>query len=414
MRMRTAAIRTIRGMSIVRVMSTTTMPTTLTTRSRSFLLRARRKARKRRAYRFDSYNDGFLPVSAIDGENNSALYTPESPADETAEIAKAERGHFSSIYDDPDLFDDLFYEMLKKRKGVAWKPQVRGFCANGAKAIYDLATTPYAPSHASQLPIYYPKRRTVQAIPFKDRIIQGYLNDRYIYPTMTRSFIYGNMASQTGKGTDKARDLLKTYLWNYYTHHGAEGYVLQIDIHQYYQSIPKDKALELFRRKLPPAVFEHVERIINIQCGNSFFAGSQLVQLLGISYLDGIDHYIKEALGIRYYIRYQDDFLLIHNDRAVLQNAQMAIEEKLAGLGLVLNYEKTQIRDLRKPVLFLGFLYSLQNDGKIYMRPNPKRLKEIRRRIRKFPPCWKSYVDYLGKGGCSHRLIKRLYKEAVA
>lgn len=311
------------------------------------------------------------------------------------------------------LFDDLFEEMLKKRNGVAWKPQVKGFCADGAKRIYTLATQPYVPAEAHMMWIYYPKRRQVQAIPYRDRVYQGYLNDKYIYPALTKSFVFGNTASQIGKGSDVARNLLKKYLWNFYTHYGNEGYVLQIDIHHYYQSIPRDKALAFFKARLKPEVFADVERIIEVQCKDTFFAGSQMVQLLGIAYLDRVDHFIKEKLHIRYYIRYQDDFLLIHHDQAVLENALCEIKAKLAELGLTLNEKKTRIREICQSVLFLGFLYSLQSDGKIYMRPNPKRIKEIRRRIRNYPPCIKSYVDFLSKGGCSHKLIMRLYKEAV-
>lgn len=348
------------------------------------------------------YTQGALTRPVSEPENTTAPHTQESP---DLEITEAKEGQ---------LYNDLFNSMLKRRLGVMWKPQVKAWVYNGVQNVRLLTRSIIDGTYRSRQPIpleiYYPKRRTVMAIHFRDRVWQGYLNDKYIYPIMTRSFVWGNMASQTGKGTDAARDLLKKYLWKYYTHHGAEGYVLQIDIHSYYTTIPKDKALALFKKKLPPNLYRHVEEILGVQYSESFFAGSQLVQILGIAYLDELDHYIKEVLRIRYYIRYQDDFILIHHSREVLQNALGAIENRLRELSLTLNHKKTHIHTLDAPVPFLGFLYNLGKRGNIYMRVNPKRLKEIRRRLRRYPPSFPSYVGFLEKGD-SQKLIKRLEEE---
>ena len=333
-------------------------------------------------------------------ENNAVLHTEES-----SEISQVNEGL---------LYDDLFQSMWKRRLGVMWKPQVKRWVYNGVqnvgrltKSILDGTYKSHAPSPVQ---IYYPKRRTVMSIPFRDRVWQGYLNDSYIYPIMTKSFIWANMASQINKGTDKARELLRKYLWNHYTHDGLNGYVLQIDIHHYYQTIPRDKALELFKRRLPRSLYGYVEEIINSQYQDSFFAGSQLIQILGIAYLDEIDHFIKERLHIRYYIRYQDDFILMHRDREILENALRCIEEKLLELGLTLNTKKTRIYDINKDIPFLGFYYTLKKSGKIYMRVNPKRIKDIRRRLKRHPQSFPSYLGFLEKGD-SQKIIERLREE---
>lgn len=388
----------MRGMSIRQVMSTTTTVGTVIGFSR--LIETPESEATRLSVALQCVLRQGVPTLPLDEENNSAPYIPEP-----FEVAGVDEGQ---------LFDTLFDSMLKRKAGVMWKPQVKSWVLNGAVNIHRLSSSLYDGSYASRIPlsiqIYYPKKRVVKAIPFRDRIWQGYLNDHYVYPYMTRSFIWGNMASQYGKGTDKARELLRKYLWKHYTHYGTEGYVLQIDIHQYYTTIPRDKAFALFQKRLPPNLYRHVEEILNVQYSDSFYAGSQLVQILGIAYLDGLDHFIKEKLRIRYYIRYQDDFLLIHHDRKVLENALCKIKEQLAELGLTLNCKKTFIREITAPILFLGFLYSLQKDGKIYMRVNPKRLKEIRRRLKRYPPSFPSYMGFLSKGK-SGQLIKRLEKE---
>ena len=42
-------------------------------------------------------------------------------------------------------------------------------------------------------------------------------------------------------------------------------------------------------------------------------------QFLAIFYLNDLDHYIKEKLGCKYYIRYMDDFIIIDTDKEKLK-----------------------------------------------------------------------------------------------
>ena len=397
----TATTPTMRGMLIRQVMSTTTMLGTQIGLPRLNVARPTKPCVLSAKVR-GAILQGTLTLPQDKEENNLPLHTLEP---QTTEVAKAKEGLF---------YDDLFASMLERRHGVMWKPQVKAFVNNGASSTYKLAQQlikgKYRSSNPQSLMVYYPKKREVRAIPFRDRVFQGYLNDKYIYNQMTRSFIYGNMASQDNKGTDKARDLLKRYLWNYYTHNQNEGYVLQIDISKYYQSIPKDKALELFQHKLTPNLYKHVKEILDAQYNGSFYAGSQLIQLLGIAYLDSLDHFIKEQLHIRYYIRYQDDFLLIHKDRATLINTLSAIEKQLNLLGLQVNHKKTRLRKLSENITFLGFVFTLQRDGKVYMRIDPRKVKVIRKRLKKHPQSLPYYEHYFTKGK-SFRLYQRIVKE---
>lgn len=304
----------------------------------------------------------------LNEENNSALHTQDS----LSEITEAK---------EEQLFNALFKMMFKKTKGVFWKTSVMAYVFNGPRNILNLTNEILSGAFHSTSPhpveIYYPKRRTVLATTFKERVYQGLLNE-LIYPYMTHSFIYANLASQTGKGTDKARSLLSKYLWKYYTHNGNNGYVLQIDIKHYYQSIPHDKALSLFERKLPPRLFSAVKEVLDVQYPDTFYAGSQMVQILGIAYLDDLDHFIKEKLRIRYYIRYQDDFLLMSDSEEYLAFCLNEIALYLSALGLSINKEKTHIQSLSMPFYFLGFYYTLENNGRIYMRVNPKSVKHER------------------------------------
>ena len=76
-------------------------------------------------------------------------------------------------------------------------------------------------------------------------------------------------------------------------------------------------------------------------------------QILGIFYLNDLDHYIKEELKIKYYIRYQDDFILFHQDKQYLRAYLDKIKEFLKIEKLELNH-KTRIYKNTNNIIFLG------------------------------------------------------------
>ena len=76
-------------------------------------------------------------------------------------------------------------------------------------------------------------------------------------------------------------------------------------------------------------------------------------QVLAIFYLNDLDHYIKEELKIKYYIRYQDDFLLFHESKEYLKECLEKIREFLVKEKLVLN-RKTRIYKNTNNFIFLG------------------------------------------------------------
>ena len=76
-------------------------------------------------------------------------------------------------------------------------------------------------------------------------------------------------------------------------------------------------------------------------------------QCLAIFYLNDMDHYIKEVLKIKYYVRYQDDFLLFHESKQYLQECLEKLEEFLKVEKLELN-RKTRIYSNKQNFIFLG------------------------------------------------------------
>ncbi len=109
--------------------------------------------------------------------------------------------------------------------------------------------------------------------------------------------------------------------------------------------------------------------------------GNETSQILAIYYLNELDHYIKEKLKIKYYIRYMDDFILLHRDKEYLKYCKDKIKEKIEELDLKLN-KKTQIYDLDKGLNFLGYKFKLKGK-KLIILINNQTKKRVKRKLKK-------------------------------
>lgn len=280
-------------------------------------------------------------------------------------------------------FEALWDSMMKCKRGVMWKDSVANFVLNGvpevAKLSDELENNTYKERNHKYFTIRYPKEREIMSIAFRDRVYQRSLNDVAIYPMMSKRFIYDNCACQKGKGSDFARRRMKCHLDRFYRKHGAAGYALKIDIRKYYDSMRHDMVKECFRQKLPDNVYQRAAEILDSFPGEvGFNPGSQIIQIAGISVLDGIDHYIKERLRVKHYMRYMDDMILIGNDHKQLREWLEAIKEKLHEIGFEVHPTKTKIVPLSVGFMWLGYHYRLTDTGKVVMTADPDRLKATR------------------------------------
>ena len=113
--------------------------------------------------------------------------------------------------------------------------------------------------------------------------------------------------------------------------------------------------------------------------------GNLTSQLFANVYLDGLDHFVKEVLRAKGYLRYVDDFALFHDDPAVLADWRERIGAYLARRRLSLHSRKTYIAPTAEPTRFLGFV--LLPDGRRRLpednvRRFRNRLRSMRDRVR--------------------------------
>lgn len=322
--------------------------------------------------------------------------------------------------------DALFESMKKCAVGVKWKGTVAFYRHHWPDEIEKLCTQlhngTYSERKAKFFTITEPKKREIMSIHFRDRVYQRSLNDVAIYPQVSKSFIADNFACQKGKGTDAARDRLKEFLHQFYRKYGTDGYVLKIDIKGYYPNMNHEFAETMLSQYIDDETYQLAKDVLAHLPGDvGYNPGSQIVQIVGITALDKIDHYIKEVLRIKYYIRYMDDFILLHSDKEYLKKCMIAIQEKLSDIKMSVNTDKTFVKKISIPLSFLGFDYRLTNTGKVIVLANSKKIKHERKKIQRMVAlvrkgeltkhdvdkhfkAYKASVRY----GNSHNLIYRL------
>lgn len=292
-------------------------------------------------------------------------------------------------------FDNLYSAMRKCKINVIWKDSVSGYVSNGLSNIYKLKQSleedTYKLDKYQEFTIYEPKERQIVSTRIKDRVFQRSLCDNYLYKEITKSFIYNNCACQIGKGTEFARKRLKCELQKYFRKYNRSniGYVLKVDLKNYFGSTPHELAYEAITKRIKDEwVLCEVKRVIDsynqgdnpdVRMG----LGSQLTQLIQLAILDDLDHYIKEQLHIKYYIRYMDDFILIHENKQYLKECLIKIDNWILQRNLYLNENKTQIFKIQQGINFLGFRFRLVKSGKVIITLLHTKLSHERRKLRK-------------------------------
>lgn len=276
-----------------------------------------------------------------------------------------------------------------------------------AQLRQELSSKRYKIAPYSTFKVYEPKPRQIYALQYRDRIVQHLLCDLYLEPYFHNKLIYDNCGCVKGKGQHFAIKRFKGFLRCHYMQHKQEGYFLKCDIKKFYPSLSHaviknsmltqiaDKDVKnlfnafidsfstpkeyLIKNDIPlhdSQTGEFIKRGVPI--------GNQSSQTIGVYYLDPIDRFIKETLRVKHYVRYMDDFILIHHDKQFLQNALKQITEKLSNeLKLTLN-KKTQIVPIKSGITFLGNRICLSNSGKVSNRIVPNTIRRFKKAIKKF------------------------------
>lgn len=277
------------------------------------------------------------------------------------------------LYDDICSFENLLRAAHKARRGKRYLAAPAKFFHHLEDELirlrHELLEQTWQPGGFVTFTIRDTKPRLISAAPFRDRVVHHALCN-VLEPIYERSFIYDSYACRVGKGTHAGVDRLTRFM------QGAD-YVLKCDIRKYFPSIDHAILKTLLRRKVGcPRTLTLLETIIdgsNPQDEiNDWFPGDDLLtplerrrglpignqtsQFFANVYLDPLDHFVKESIGCRRYIRYVDDFVILEDDKATLHDTLSALEAFLAErLRLRVHPRKRFVSPVTCGVDFLGY-----------------------------------------------------------
>jgi len=172
--------------------------------------------------------------------------------------------------------------------------------------------------------------------------------------------------------------------------HGTDGYILQIDIKKYFDSVDHEVLKQLYRKEVheSPDIMNLIDYIIDTssKTDKGLNLGSECPQIFAVYYLHPIDIWMKCVCREHYYGRYMDDGYLIHKDKEHLIECLEKINKICDELGIRLNKNKTQIIKLSKGFVFLKSLWQLLPKGKVLVKASKSNIVRERRKLKKFKP----------------------------
>jgi len=272
-----------------------------------------------------------------------------------------------------------------------------------------------------------PKHRIVMALDISDKLINHFIARYVLEVKLSKYLDPRNIATRKGMGTDCGIKLVKKYLELNKKY--DKFYILKLDISKYFYSIDHAVLKELVKDKLDEDEYNFLSLIIDstnreyinlkiqdikekylakhpqfekemmaipfYEVGKGLPIGNMTSQFLSIYYLYELDHYIVHDLHIKYYVRYMDDFVLIHHDKEVLKDAYKKIECILNNkYKLKLNSKKTKIVSASEGFSFLGYTYKVVNK-KTIVKLRREAYEKIKKRVKQVYYMYESgFIDF--------------------
>jgi len=229
--------------------------------------------------------------------------------------------------------------------------------------------------------IYDPKQRLICAAPFGQRVLHHALMNG-CHPFFENVQIFDSYATRPKKGTyaalARAKHFNRQFKW-----------FLKLDYHKYFDSLNhtvlKAQLHALFKDQRLLHLFERIIDSYAVKEGRGVPIGNLTSQYFANLYLAAADHYVKEVLRIKAFVRYMDDSVLWHDNKEILLHAGLSLQQ-YAVAELQLSLKPLCLNHHSHGLPFLGYL--------LY----PDRTRLAQRSRRRFIKKLRLYADHLISG----------------
>lgn len=276
-------------------------------------------------------------------------------------------------------YDNLYLAYELARKGKRWQRAVQAFetdVEGNLLRLQDaLVQHTFHTSAYQTKQIFEPKERTIYILPFyPDRIVQHALMN-IIEPIWDGLMLADSYACRKGKGLHAgSRRTMGMVRRN--------AYCLKCDISKFYPSIDHTVAMGIIERKIKDrdVLWLFCDILGSVPGGQNVPIGNYTSQWIGNLYLNELDTYVKQVLGVKDYVRYCDDFLLFHNDKRQL-GAWAEKVKTFCAERLKLRLSKCDLFPSSRGVDFLGYRHFPAG----YLLLRKSTAKRMQRRVRALP-----------------------------
>jgi len=332
---------------------------------------------------------------------------------------------YGNLYCEIISLKNLILAWKKARKGKTKKDYVINFEENlpyNLKLLHDeLKNQTYIPRPLKKFILRDPKTREISKSIFRDRIIHHALCN-IIEPIFDKRFIYDSCANRKGKGTLLALERFEKFQRKVTDNLSKEAYCLKADIRHYFKEIDRTVLLEIINKMIKCKETISLIKLIlnNFEKSKGMPLGNLTSQFFANVYLNELDQFVKHKLNSRYYIRYVDDFVLLHKSKQQLilwkENINLFLREKLK---LEIHPDKSKILSLSNGADFVGFkfFYGFKSIRKRNVRSFKRKLKVLETAyslgnlsIEKFLEITDGWFSYINIGD-SYNLRVKLFKE---
>lgn len=275
---------------------------------------------------------------------------------------------YHKIYD----FENLYEAYKEARKCKRYRHEVMRFGQNIEENLIEIQNEliwhTYQVGRYHEFYINDPKKRLIMALPFKDRVVQWAIY-RQLNPLFDKRYISASYGCRVGGGVQKATYKLKEFI----RAQPGTAYILKMDISKYFYRINHDVLMGILERQIKDKELLWLLKTIiysdhdfGIEVDDWDYTGERLSnvgmpignlssQMFANLYLNEADHYAKEMLRCKYYIRYMDDIVIVGTDKKRLREVLKCMDEFITNrLALKLN-NKTCIRTETQGVDFCGY-----------------------------------------------------------
>jgi retron-type reverse transcriptase len=260
--------------------------------------------------------------------------------------------------------DNLFLAWELFRSGKRRREDVMLFEKNLEDNIFqlqnELTDGSYYHSQYAPFTIHDPKQRTIHKALVRDRVIhQAIVN--VIEPLFEKRFIFDSYSCRVDKGTHAAVKRLRFFLRQASVNNTKTVYAIKCDIKKFFASVNHTVLLELLDKRIYDQkimkVLRNIVKSFSTMPGTGIPLGNLTSQLFANVYLHELDWFVKQKLGLKYYVRYCDDFVILTSSISEGMELARKIDVFLRDkLKIRLHPDKVFVTTWTQGVDFLGYV----------------------------------------------------------